>query len=528
MRMSKAFMKTFRKQGDEEGGLAKRAGVFCETGAGSYMLTPFGVAALKRLEHTARDLLKKSGAEEMDPPLKGDHVDNLLDVTRRFVQSYKELPRRLFSLRREARCEKHNTPLGEREGVILRVYRLIGEKDFNPDLFAEGMQMARALLAACDVDERLTAAISHGGTGAAYVVEDNRGRTSLLHCIRCQKKYVDAFAPVEKSLKEKMEEPTEGSSPGVDQNGPEKVATPGVETIEDLSRFLGIPPHLCLKTILCESSSGLVTGIIRGDLDVSMDKLAAASGCDRLEMASEDIVLGKGMVPGFASPLNVGKDVVVVCDDSVALSRGYVAGANERDYHCVGVVPERDFPGHMKVADIAAPGVDGRCPVCGEVYESLAGWHVGGFRRDAARGRRESSFNREDGKPGSVIVDWMCVDLTAIMETVLEIRGDAGGIVWPEGIAPFDVHVLRLGKPTQELDQASLDIVEELENAGMRVLWDDRKESPGVKFNDSDLLGIPVRVVVSAKNLENGKVELKRRNSDEKQLVSTDSLTSLI
>ena len=174
--------------------------------------------------------------------------------------------------------------------------------------------------------------------------------------------------------------PYDGPAPdGSDETVKVKVATPDVKTIADLSRFLKVSPQDCLKAFLMEGPTGFVLGAVRGDLEVSVSKLAAAVGVEpgALDMATPEAAAAAGLVPGFASPVGVGPDVHVVVDDSVDLARSCVAGANEVDHHYTGVLPERDFPEHFVVADIAGPGEAPRCPGCGEVYTRKQAWEVG-------------------------------------------------------------------------------------------------------------------------------------------------------
>jgi len=552
MRMSRGFMKTFREDvgkgiGEDVGKgieLAKRAGVFCEITPGHPFLSPIGLAVIRRLEETAREELNLLSAEEVSLPLwvSREHHEIVLDVTRRFVQSYKELSRLLFSLRKEARSPLEKTPLREKEGIKLRIYSL-REDQSTAELFVdECMSFTKVILEKCGLEDRLIRTDSVDGFSASLIIESSNGGLEMLFCKGCGKAYVAELAPVQKIL--------QGAEPDVDvvSKDMDKVFTPGVQKIADLCSFLKVEPHRCLKTVLCESSRGVVVGVIRGDLDVSMEKLTRAAGRGPLKMASEEVILQHGMVPGFAAPLrddskirsqeradsranpvvvseatlSVQKNIVVVIDDSVDLDEAYVAGANELDYHFVGIVPRKDFPDRFIVQDITAPSMDSVCPGCGAGYEPRHGWVIGEFQEVTSCFAEKAgvSFMQVNGKPAPVEMGWLSIDLSAILETVMEIKNDESGMVWPDAIAPFDVHVLRLGKPGSEEDKVCLSLIEDLENDKLRVLWDDRKESPGVKFNDADLLGIPWRVVVSAKNLKNGEVELKKRDSNDKEMIA--------
>ena len=200
------------------------------------------------------------------------------------------------------------------------------------------------------------------------------------------------------------------------------------------------------------------------------------------------------------------------------------------DHHYTGVLPKRDFPEYLVVADIAGPGEEPRCPGCGEVYTRKQAWEVGRWSPPSQGGaaKMEASFTQDNGKPAPLTVSWGYLDTTALLGAVLETHHDDAGLMWPLTLSPFDVHLIRLGKPKDDLDQVCLALQKELEGAGLRVLFDDRKESPGVKFNDADLLGFPVRLVMSAKNMKEDVVEMKLRSRESRERIPANDAVAKV
>ena len=445
MRMSRLLLKTLRevKERDEGPGstLARRAGVLHEVVSGHPTLLPLGVRARHRLLEFIRRGIEELGGQEIDVPavvsreilersgrwgretgwekkavgrneerggesfLDTGGVETVLETARRLVQSYKDLPRLLYAVRTMVPWEGAPNAFGARETTCVQTFCVTDGEEEGRELNRAFRVLSAQLATWCGLGGSWMEAVwgvegQGQGPQVALCVPHSKGSTSLLSCQGCRRHFLETWAPVNKPPYDGPAR--EGSSDRV------KVATPAVKTITDLSRFLSVSPQDCLKAFLMEGPKGFVLGAVRGDLEVSVSKLSAASGVEprSLEMATPEAAKAAGLVPGFASPIGVGPDVHVVVDDSVDLTRACVAGANEVDHHYTGVLPKRDFPEHLVVADIAGPGEEPRCPGCGEVYTRKQAWEVGRWSPPSQGGaaKMKASFTQNNGKPAPLTV----------------------------------------------------------------------------------------------------------------------------
>ena len=312
----------------------------------------------------------------------------------------------------------------------------------------------------------------------------------------------------------------------------EKVATPHTTTIEALARLLEVEAARTAKAVfmvatMAEGESDMerfVFATVRGDMEVNETKLANTVGAKALRPAREEEIRAVGAEPGYGSPVGVHGAIVVV-DDAVTTSPNLVAGANEEGYHLLNVNYGRDYRGDI-VADIAAAQEGDACVECGEGLRLAGGVEVGnifklGTRYSEAMG---CTFLDRDGTSKPVVMGSYGIGVGRLLACVAEEYNDARGLRWPITVAPFEVEVVPLGKAGElsEVQVTADKLYEILGQAGVEVLYDDREATPGVKFADADLIGVPVRVTVSARSLERGGVELKRRDSAEKVIVPVE------
>ncbi|MFH1184195.1 MAG: YbaK/EbsC family protein [Chloroflexota bacterium] len=281
----------------------------------------------------------------------------------------------------------------------------------------------------------------------------------------------------------------------------ERVATPDCSTIDSLARFLGVPQSRTAKVLLYTRLGGddLIFVVIRGDMQISERKLRAAAGA--LQPATHDQIIRAGAIPGYASPIGLDNAFVfVLVDDLIPHATNLVGGANEVGYHMKNTNCGRDYRAD-EVADLtlAHPG-DG-CTVCGSPLESAA---------------------------GQLVADQGGIRFPEVLRALAEQHHDDRGLRLPMGASPFDVHLLHL--PSRELDTkaAAVEIHRELEAAGMAVLFDDRDERAGVKFNDADLIGCPLRVTVGERHLADRMVELKSRFDASMELVPIEEIVAKV
>ena len=326
----------------------------------------------------------------------------------------------------------------------------------------------------------------------------------------------------------------------------EKVATPEAKTIADLASYLRIDDAKTAKAVFMVahipdseiSKDKFIFAITRGDMELNETKLVNALKANAIRPALEEEIEMIGAVPGYASPVGLPKtndymEVVIVVDDLIPLSTNLVAGANEMGYHLLNVNYGRDYKADIVVDITAARDGDG-CPRCGNPMHTMRGVEVGnifqlGTRYSDSMG---CTFQDKDGTEKPVIMGSYGIGSGRLLASIAEENNDNYGLIWPISVAPYQVHLVLLPgkKDGGQVENTATKIYNHLKNNGIEVLYDDRADSPGVKFNDADLIGLPIRVTVSARNLAEGVVELKRRDQDksQKQFVKIEEILGAI
>jgi len=305
----------------------------------------------------------------------------------------------------------------------------------------------------------------------------------------------------------------------------EEVATPDTTTIDDLTELLGIPRAKTAKAVFLvgeinDEQSKLVFALIRGDLEVNETKLANAAGVRALRPAHPEEIAAIGAVAGYASPVGL-ESVEVIADTSIAESPNLVTGANREGFHLKNANFDRDFSAPI-VTDIAAAEAGHPCPECGKPLGSHRGVELGNFFKLGTRYSETMGcyFLDENGKRRPVIMGSYGIGIGRLLASVTEEHNDSDGLIWPVSISPYSVHLVALKGADEEADK----LYEELRAEQIDVLYDDRAERPGVKFKDADLIGIPIRLTVSARSLENNAVETKLRHESERGEVDRASV----
>lgn len=307
----------------------------------------------------------------------------------------------------------------------------------------------------------------------------------------------------------------------------EMVATPNTKTIEELCALLNIPARKTAKALFMvgsfindrtgEEEDRLVVGIVRGDMDIEENKLQNAAKANSLRPAHEEEIVAAGMVPGFGSPIGCKEGTIVIVDDSVAKSNNLVAGANKEGFHYINTNFGVDYNG--VVADIASAADGYRCPTCGKPLSASKGVEVGNIFQLGTRYSEAMNcyYQDENGQRKPVIMGSYGIGIGRLLACLCEEYNDENGLKLPIAVAPFQVHFISLIKDTEVSEK----IYNELEAAGIEVLYDDRKESAGVKFADADLIGIPIRIILGNRSFKEGKCEVKLR-ANEEEVMSFD------
>ena len=293
-------------------------------------------------------------------------------------------------------------------------------------------------------------------------------------------------------------------------------------SIEEVSKFLNVPPSRTLKAIFYMADGEFIFVIIRGDLEVNEVKLKNVVHSFELRLAAEAEVVEAGIVAGSASPVSI-SGIKVVADDSITSGTNFIAGANKPDTHFRNVNYPRDFNVDI-MADIALARAGGGCPRCGGKLSSTRGIEVGHvFKLGSFLSEKlGASFVDANGVSHPIVMGCYGIGLGRLLAAAIEQNHDDKGIIWPVSIAPYHIYLCPLYLEHPKVKAAAENLYADLERQGLEVLFDDRNESPGVKFNDADLLGIPIRVTISPRTLKTNSVEIKTRSEEESQLVPPD------
>jgi len=341
-----------------------------------------------------------------------------------------------------------------------------------------------------------------------FMLITESGEDEIIHCLACE---YTANADKAQSVKEKVE--------GGEPLPLEEVSTPGMATIEEVSNFLKVPQNLTLKAVFYIADGKFIFVVIRGDLEVNEVKLKNALDCSELRMATENEVIEAGIVPGSASPVGI-SGIKVIADDSITSGTNFVAGANKPDTHLKNVNYPRDFKADL-ITDIARARAGDICPKCGGKLESNHGIEVGHtFKLGTFISEKLGAlFIDQNGASHPIVMGCYGIGLGRLLAAAIEQNHDDKGIIWSLAIAPYHIYLCPLYLENPQVATMVENLYTELERQGLEVLYDDRDESPGVKFNDADLLGIPIRVTISPRTLEKNSIEVKWRSEQESELV---------
>jgi len=450
------------------------------------------------------------------------HEEVIVDVFRHSVQSYKELPQLLYQIQTKFRDEARPRMglIRGREFGMMDLYSFHAD-EADLDKTYDGMYQAyQRVYSRCGVPATVVDADSGaigGKESQEFMLLTPIGEDETLICPNC-----GYAANTEKAELRKPQ------IPPAEQLPLEEVSTPGQKTIDDLVSFLHVPHWQTLKAVFyqAEFASKIKDPVfvaIRGDLEVNEIKLKNALKALDLRLMAEDEVLAARLVAGSASPVGL-QGIKIVADDSVLASPNLVAGANKPDVHYKNVNLGRDWQPDI-VTDIALAREGDACGRCGTPFESIRGIEMGHIFKLGTRYTDRMGVRYLDaaGHEQTPIMGCYGIGTSRLLHCVIEANHDERGISWPASVAPYDVHVVGLGLDRPEVASKAESLVDALQKAGLDVLFDDRLEpTAGVKFNDADLIGLPLRVTVSPRSLDKGAVEIKPRSGGELELVPYD------
>ena len=573
MRMSQLFSTTLREPPSEaeiaSHQLLLRAGFIRQLGAGIFSYLPLARRVMTRIETIMRAEMDAIGGQELTMPVVhpadvwqetgrwagvGDemarfkdrtghdmvlamtHEEVVADLARREIQSYRQLPQLIYHIQTKFRDDPR-----PRAGLIrVREFTMLDSYSLDRDQVGlDGQYQAHhaayfRIFNRCGLPVRAVGSDTGmmGGLEAdEYMYLTPIGEDTLLFCDRC-----DYAANRQVASFKKPDAPFE------EPQTMEKVATPGASTIAELASYLNIPTSRTAKAVFLmaelagEEAPRMVFAVLRGDMTLNESKLAnalAAAGkgvIKNLRPALDVEIEAMGASPGYASPIGISQDKVwVVVDDLILRSPNLVAGANEAGFHLRNTNLGRDYEADI-VADIVFAEDGVLCPQCDGTLEASRGVEVGnifklGSRYTDALG---ASFLDEDGQPQSIIMGSYGIGVGRLMACIAEEYHDDAGLVWPMSVAPYPVHLVVLSSKDSSAETAAEELYDVLVKAGLEPLYDDRDERAGVKFNDADLIGIPLRVTVSARSLQGGGFEFKHRDSDARWIVPVEEALAVV
>ncbi len=563
MRYTKLFLPTLREvPADAEvisHQLMLRAGMIRKLTSGIYTYLPLGLRVIKKVEKIIREEMERAGAQEVLMPmvqpselweesgrwdvygkellrfkdrhgrdycLGPTHEEVITDLIRKEVRSYRDMPLNLYQIQNKFRDE-----IRPRFGLMRG--REFSMKDaYSFDLDEEGA--VKSYQAMFDAYNRIfercglyfkAVEADTGNIGGSFshelMVLADTGEDAIVSCTEC-----DYAANMEKAeVNPDYIEKEEYEAPPAPM---EKVSTPDVRTVEEVTQFLSVTPKQLVKTMIFETSSEPVAVLVRGNHEVNPAKVKNVLGVANLELAGEETVLKlTGAPAGFAGA--VGLSIKIIADRAVEPMKNMVMGGNEKDVHLIGVNRGTDFE-VSEFADLRLVTSSDRCPRCGKVIEIKRGIEVGHIFKlgDKYSKALSATYLDQNGNERYVIMGCYGIGVGRTVAAAIEQNHDKNGIIFPMPIAPYQVVILPLQMRDSDVVSAAETLYNQLISQGAEVLLDDRDERAGVKFKDADLVGIPIRVTIGKKSLKEGQLEVRLRATGETELVPREGADRMI
>ena len=531
--------------------LLVRGGFIRKLTSGMYTYLPLGFLVLQKVIGIVREEMNRAGAQEILMPMvqPGDlwqesgrwkkygpellrfkdrhdrdyclgptHEEVVTDIARMELQSYRQLPINLYQIQTKFRDEirpRFGLMRG-REFVMKDAYSFDADSDGANRSYEIMRQAYTRIFTRCGLEFRAVEADS-GAIGGSYshefMVLAETGEDTLIICTAC---------PYAANIEKAAVGPSDGIVAATVWEDMCKVATPGLKQVDKVAEFLKVSRSDVIKTMIYLADGEPVAVLVRGDREVQPVKLKNLLGVDEVEPINEEQVWQQTRLPvGYMGPM--GLTVKVAADQEVMRMVNGVAGANEKGFHCTGVNPGRDFQPDV-VGDLRQIATDDRCPVCGGSLLLKEGIEVGHIFKlgvgysEAMKG----TFQDSDGQEKPFIMGCYGIGVSRVVAAAIEQNHDAKGIVFPVPLAPFQVIVLNLGPKDEAFCRVAEDLYNDLRAQGLDVLYDDRDERPGAKFNDADLIGIPYRLTVGKTYEKEGKVEVRSRRTGATEILVPD------
>ena len=555
MKLKGSYFYTLREDAKDEdstsGNLLVRAGMIKKTSVGVYMFLPLGLKTLDKVRAIVKEEMDKAGAQELLMPslipqevyetcgrvtafgnsmfrlndranhpmcLGPTHEELFTIAAKSMVNSYKDLP---FTIYQQA--DKFRDEARPRYGLI-RVKEFIMKDAYSFDRDEESLQESymkmynayKKIFDRCDIDYKIVRADTGamgGSLSEEFQAVTDIGEDILVLCDSCDyasNMEVSSFK-IEDSNEEELEK--------------ELVETSNAESIEDVSKFLNIDPKKTVKALLMNVNDELVVFFIRGDREFNDAKACKLFGVTEINFANDELIAKSNAVPGFTGPIDLNAKVVI--DKEVLSMKNFVVGANKEGYHYKNV-NVKDIKYDM-AEEISCVVEGDTCPVCGGKLYFKKGIEIGNTFKLGTKYAEKLGLTYLDEENKEQVVTMGCYGIGPgrVLAAVIEQHNDEKGMILPMSVAPYQVCIVAINTNDEETMNYANSLHDELEAQGIDVLLDDRDERPGVKFNDMDLIGIPIRITIGKKFAE-GKVELKLRTEAEATDVETSEVINKV
>ena len=541
--------------------LMLRAGFMRKTANGLYSFLPLGWRSIKKIEAIVREEMDRASAQEIMMPilqpaeiwkesgrwnaygaemmrindrhdnefcLGPTHEEMITTLVKNEINSYRQLPVNLYQIQSKFRDERRPRYglMRSREFIMKDAYSFDVDEAGLDESYKSMYDAYTRIFTRCGLTFRPVEADSGaiGGSGThEFMAIAEAGEADIVYCTKCD--YAANIEIGKPGIMKQDEEALQELS---------VVDTPNASTIEAVAEMLNLPLHKTIKAVVFSIDGKVVLAIVRGDHEVNEVAVQhAVLGSVEPEMATSEELEKVGLTAGFISPVGLQQtdEFAIVVDESVMETYNVCGGANKKDAHYVNINPKRDFNVEdIIVAPIRLITKDDVCPKCGGALEHAKGIEVGQVFKLGTKYSEalQATFLDQNGRPNPMIMGCYGIGVSRTLAAAIEQYHDENGIIWPRSIAPFEAVIVPINAKDEALMSTSQTIYTALQNAGVDVLLDDRKDRAGVKFKDADLIGYPLRITVSKNTLENNEVEIQIRKSGEALPCAIDSVADKV
>tara|TARA_B100000686_G_scaffold353496_1_gene459361 strand:+ start:1113 stop:2813 length:1701 start_codon:yes stop_codon:yes gene_type:complete len=551
MRISQSFGKTLREDPADADTNSHRllikAGFINQLVSGVYSYLPLALRSLKKIETIVREEMNFAGAQEVllptlqpediweksgrlgafgetlfrlkdrrdrDLVLGPTHEEVITELVKGHIRSYRDLPVNLYQIQTKLRDEARPRAglIRVREFAMKDAYSFHSNQEDLDKTYDRMVSAYQSIFSRCGLDVRAVDADSGaigGKDSQEFILLTETGEDEIILCGSCD------YAANREKARSNIENIIDDTKDGL-----KEVNTPGIKTIDALSKEFHVPKTRILKSVAYVADGALILVMIRGDLDVNETKLVNYLGAQNIHIATDDELREEGLIPGFISPVGL-EGVRVIADHSAIQNIDVIVGANRENYHYTGARHGSDFTISESV-DLNRVQEGHECIDCGDKLIIRRGVEVGHVFKLGTKFSETfgATFLDNDGIEKPMIMGCYGIGIGRILGATVESNHDDKGIIFPKAISPAQVIIIALNTDDAAVNAAANLLYETLMEQGVEVILDDRDESPGVKFADADLIGIPVRATISARSIKNGNtVEIKNRIDANDQLI---------